>query len=101
MKRQLQMKYHRAIALALTVALLPLSGRAMATATTTADTGTVSPKSNSTTTTSDAKLTPSTKQVVKLVNSGVPEKVVKAYVENTSSTFNLTPDAIIHLQGMG
>jgi hypothetical protein len=33
--------------------------------------------------------------------SGVPDGVIQAYINNSASTFNLTPDAIIHMQGIG
>jgi hypothetical protein len=39
--------------------------------------------------------------VMKMVTSGVPEDVVKAYIQNSSATFNLTSDGIIQLQGAG
>ncbi len=32
---------------------------------------------------------------------GVPEDVLKAFIDNSSSTFNLNSDAIIHLQSSG
>ena len=41
------------------------------------------------------------RQVTKMIKAGVPIDVVKAYVDNSASTFNLTPDGIIQLQNMG
>jgi hypothetical protein len=41
------------------------------------------------------------RDVMKIANSGVPEEVVKAYIQNPSITFNLTADNIIQLQGAG
>jgi hypothetical protein len=47
--------------------------------------------------------TPSTpvRDVMKIVNSGVSEDVVKAYIQTSSSRFSLTSDDIIQLQGAG
>src|SRR5437016_2188351 len=39
--------------------------------------------------------------VVKLIKSGVSADVVTAYVQSSSSTFNLAPQTIIQLQEMG
>jgi hypothetical protein len=47
------------------------------------------------------KLSASAGDVVKLVTSGVPETVIKAYIDNSTTVFNLTTDNIIHLQGLG
>ncbi len=41
------------------------------------------------------------RQVVKMVRAGVPSDVVKAYVDDSPSTFDLTPDGIIELQNSG
>jgi hypothetical protein len=46
-------------------------------------------------------LSPPAREVVKMAVSGVPDGVIQAYINNSASTFNLTPDAIIHLQGIG
>src|ERR1700722_9692900 len=44
---------------------------------------------------------PQAREVVKLVSSGVANDVVKAYIENAPSTFNLSSDAIIQMQQQG
>jgi hypothetical protein len=41
------------------------------------------------------------RDVLKMATSGVPDDVLRAYIQNSSSTFNLTPDGIIQLQGAG
>jgi hypothetical protein len=41
------------------------------------------------------------RDVIKMLKSGVSEDVVKAYIQNSPSTFNLTADDIIQLQGAG
>ncbi len=48
-----------------------------------------------------AHLRASVRQVVKMVRAGVPSDVIKAYVDDSPSTFNLTPDGIIELQNSG
>ena len=40
-------------------------------------------------------------QVVKLIQSGVSEDVIMAYVTNSTSTFNPNPDQIIYLKDIG
>jgi hypothetical protein len=40
-------------------------------------------------------------QVIRLAQSGVEESVLLAYVNNSASTFNLTPDQIIYLKDLG
>ncbi len=40
-------------------------------------------------------------EVVRMVSSGVPDEVIRAYVEATPAMFNLTSDNIINLQGSG
>jgi hypothetical protein len=81
--------------LTLTVALLPLSGWS---ATITTNQSQVRPPAA---TDSTAGLSQPAREVVKMSAAGVPDDVVKAYVENSGSTFNLTTDNIIHLQGVG
>ena len=46
-------------------------------------------------------LSESVREVIKMANSGVSEDVVKAYIENSLSTFTLTSDNIIQLQQEG
>ncbi len=48
-----------------------------------------------------AKLSAPAREVVKMALSGVPDDVIKAYIANSSSTFNLNADAIINLHGVG
>jgi hypothetical protein len=48
-----------------------------------------------------AKLSGPAREVVKMVSSGVPEEVLKAYVESSQSAFNLSVDNIINMQGVG
>ncbi|HEX3797990.1 MAG TPA: hypothetical protein VH413_04750 [Verrucomicrobiae bacterium] len=48
-----------------------------------------------------AKLSASAREVVRMVSSGVPDDVVKAYVESYPSAFNLNADNIIAMQGVG
>ena len=40
-------------------------------------------------------------QVVRLAQSGVDESVILAYINNSSTPFNLTPDQIIYLKDLG
>src|SRR5581483_8066998 len=49
----------------------------------------------------DATLSPPARDVAKMAAGGVPEDVLKAFIDNSSSTFNLNSDAIIHLQSSG
>jgi len=46
-------------------------------------------------------LSPPAREVVKMAVSSVPDGVIQAYINNSASTFDLTPDAIIHMQGIG
>ncbi len=48
-----------------------------------------------------SKLSPPAHEVLKMAVAGVPDDVIKAYVESSGSTYNLTPDGIIQLQGAG
>src|ERR1044071_7469523 len=41
------------------------------------------------------------RDVVKMLKSGVPEEVVKTFIQTSSSFFNLTPDDIVQLQALG
>src|SRR4051794_38569143 len=47
------------------------------------------------------QLSPPVQDVVKLIKAGVSADVVTAYVQSSSSTFNLAPQTIIQLQDMG
>jgi hypothetical protein len=89
------MKRHAYNLLTFAIALLPLAGWS-ATVTTTQTQAQPSTAVDST-----ARLSQPVREVVKMTASGVPDEVVKAYVENSGSTFNLTTDNIIHLQGLG
>src|SRR2546421_646945 len=42
-----------------------------------------------------------TSEIIRLANSGVEESVLLAYVNNSTSTFNLDADAIIYLNDLG
>ena len=48
-----------------------------------------------------AKLSPSAREVLKLVTAGVPEDVVKAYIQSSSSMFNLSSDNIVEMHDQG
>src|SRR5690242_7737050 len=47
------------------------------------------------------RLSPPVREVVKMAGSGVGDDVLSAYIQNSSSTFNLTPENIIYLQNIG
>ena len=49
----------------------------------------------------NAKLSKPVRDIIKMTVSGVPEDVVKSYINNSSSVFNLTAENIINLQGVG
>ncbi|HEX4645474.1 MAG TPA: hypothetical protein VH598_07675 [Verrucomicrobiae bacterium] len=88
------MNKRQILTLILTVGLAPLAGWSAAPATT--DTPA---QPQTVATDSGARLSAPTKEVLKMASKGVPEDVLKAYIDNSSSTFNLTSDAIIYLQG--
>src|SRR5882724_11401504 len=90
------MKTQATILLAIATALLPGSGWAESaiSASTSAQPPAISSQSS-------AKLTPPASEVLKLVSSGVPEPVIKAYIQNSTSAFSLTTDNLIQLQGSG
>jgi len=46
-------------------------------------------------------LSGSSREVMKLVSGGISADVVKAYIDNSASAFNLTADGIIRLQNAG
>ncbi len=89
------MKLQKMIFLAVALALLPLAGRS-ATDVATDVAPPPSPIMNA-----GRDVSRQAHEVVKLVSSGIPNDVVKAYIENAPSTFNLTSDNIIHLQQLG
>lgn len=47
------------------------------------------------------KPTPAVEEIVKLVNAGVDEAVMSAYVSNSVSRFELTADEIVYLKDIG
>ena len=48
-----------------------------------------------------SKLSPPAREVLKMAVSGVPDDVIRAYIDSSGSTFNLTSDGIISMQGVG
>ncbi len=95
MKRECFKKFLRTIFLGLSVAGIPLAGWA-----TTVSDDAAAP-APTTVTRAVPRLSGPAHEVVKMTASGVPEETIKAYVESTPATFNLTPDNIINLQGVG
>jgi hypothetical protein len=49
----------------------------------------------------NAKLSQPARDIVKMTVSGVPEDVIRSYINNSPSVFNLSADNIINLQGVG
>jgi hypothetical protein len=93
------MKHQTIFSLAVAMALIPLTGHAP-------DVSPPPPVSGQPQATlppvDDSKqLSRQVQGVLKLVSSGVPNDVVKAYINSAPSEFNLTPDAIIYLQHAG
>jgi hypothetical protein len=97
------MKTQATIFLAIATALLPGSGWSQTATNSTAAAGPTTPPVPSQTTAAQpiSRLSASANEVMKLVASGVPEAVIKAYITNSPSSFNLSTDNIIHLQGVG
>jgi len=48
-----------------------------------------------------AKLSQPARDIVKMSVSGVPDDVIKSFINGSPAVFNLTPDNIINLQGVG
>ena len=48
-----------------------------------------------------AKLSQPARDIVKMTVSGVPEDVIKSFITSSPVVYNLTPDNIINLQGVG
>ncbi len=48
-----------------------------------------------------AKLSQPARDIVKMTVSGVPEDVIKSFINGSSTVYNLSPDNIINLQGVG
>ena len=44
-------------------------------------------------------LSPPAREVARMTGSGVPDDVIRAYIDNSPHTYNLTADGIIYLQG--
>src|SRR5579872_3427458 len=85
----------------LAVALMPFTGRSL---TTTADATTNSPAPFQPPASSDAdmeRLPRPVRDVMKMINAGVANDVMQAYIQSSPSTFNLTPEQIIQLQKKG
>src|SRR3954471_22218729 len=90
------MKRQSALFLVLALTVAPLAGWPAAALTT--DT---SPQPQASTADSASKLSGTARDVVKMTQAGVPDEVVKAFVESSSSTYNRTADNIIHLKELG
>jgi hypothetical protein len=90
------MNKRQILTLVVTVGLAPLAGWSAAPATT--DTPA---QPQPVATDSSVHLSPPTRDVLKMASKGVPDDVLKAYIDNSGSTFNLTPDAIVYLQSQG
>lgn len=94
MKNKNATRFHRIFSLVATLALIPFMGAA-----TMVTTPSPSPSPNGVA--NSPKLSAAAHEVVKMATSGVPEDTIKAYVDGVQATFNLTPDNIINLQGVG
>lgn len=93
------MKFQSILSLAVAAAIMPLAGRsavAVDAEATVQPPPAVVPVMNAAT-----DLSHQANEVVRLVSSGVAPDVIKAYIDNAPSTFNLTSDNIIHLQQLG
>ncbi len=100
------MKRQNILSLAVALALIPLTGQSVTSVT--AVTTDVSPPPPPTQPQATLPSMDFTKQlswqaqeVTRLVSSGVPNDVVKAYINNVPAPFNLSSDGIIHLQQLG
>src|SRR4051812_47159975 len=90
------MKRQSALILALALTVTTLTGWSATVVTTNP-----SPQPTARATDSASQLSVTAREVVKMTQAGVPDDVVKAYVENSGSTYNLSSDNIIHLQELG
>jgi hypothetical protein len=90
------MKMRQILILTLAVGLAPLVGWSAVAAATNAPAQPQTPATDSGT-----HLSPPARDVLKMASKGVPDDVLKAYIDNSGSTFNLTPDAIVYLQSQG
>ncbi len=90
------MKKRQILVFTLAVGLVPLVGWCGVTAPTN---GPAQPQTAASD--SAVHLSPPTRDVLKMASKGVPDDVLKAYIDNSGSTFNLTPDAIVYLQSQG
>jgi hypothetical protein len=97
------MKTKATVLLAMFAALLPASGWSQTATNPTVAAGpaTAPAPLQATAAQPTSRLSAPANEVMKLVASSVPEVVIKAYITNSPSSFNLTTDNIIHLQGVG
>lgn len=96
LERNTVMKQSVMISLGLALGLAPLTG-----ASETVTTPEAPPPPRLALPDSSPQLSPSARGVLKMVDAGVPEEVVKAYIENNPSAFNLKPEEIGQLQVSG
>jgi len=95
------MKWQNLISLVLAVAAAPLTG--VSTTATPPETP-PAPEAPAAATTPNAdlsQLSPPVLGLVKMLNSGVSQDVISAYVQNSPTPFNLTAEDIIRLQNLG
>jgi hypothetical protein len=90
------MKMRQILILTLAMGLAPLVGWSAVAAATNAPA-----QPQTATTDSTVHLSAPSRDVLKMASKGVPDDVLKAYIDNSGSTFNLTPDAIVYLQSQG
>jgi hypothetical protein len=93
------MKSHKLISLAWAVVVAPLTG-----ITATSDVPEASPSAATPAAPATdplSQLSPPVLSLVKMINSGVSQDVIEAYIKNSPTSFNLTADDIIRLQGLG
>jgi len=96
------MKRQKIISLVVALALIPFCGWSAASVSTDVSVSPPYPPPQALPSMDTTKhLSRQTEEVVKLVSSGVPNDVVKSYIDNAPSTFNLSSDGIIHLQELG
>ncbi len=97
MRKNKTVKSRTLICVALTLALGPLMSGSVALAATDTPPASSAPAASA----FKPQLSAPTRGVAKMLTSGVSEEVVKAYIQNAPSTFNLNADDIIRLQEMG